>query len=905
MTIRNLDYLFKPRSVAVIGASDKAQSVGAVLTSNLLSSGFQGPIDLVNPRHRTIGGVRVYQNVGSLPEPPDLAVIATPPSTVPGIINELAEAGARAAVVITAGFAETAGLEGRELRQAMLDAARPYLLRINGPNCLGIMVPGMGLNASFAHTTALNGHIAFVAQSGAIVTSVLDWAKSRGIGFSHLVSLGNMADVDFGDMLDYLASDVPTEAILLYIESITHARKFMSAARAAARSKPVVVVKSGRHVEGARAAASHTGAMAGMDEVYDAAIRRAGMLRVHTLDELFDAVQCLATACLPKGDRLAIVSNGGGIGVLATDALIEHGGHLAELCAQTIAGLDAVLPATWSHANPVDIIGDAPGSRYADVLRTLLRDPSIDATLILNAPTAVASGTRAAQAVIDVIDEHRHACVFTSWVGEEAAIRARRLFIDHGIPTYDTPGQAVRAFMHMVDYHRNQVLLMQTPPSIPEAFTPDTAAARSHIERALQEGRDWLSEPQAKAVLSAYAIPCVQTIVAESPEAAVLAAEEIAQPVALKVLSPDITHKSDVGGVALDLEDASAVREAAHGMLKRIEAIRPEARVEGFTVQPMARRPGCIELIVGVIEDRQFGPVLLFGHGGTAVEVINDKALGLPPLNLHLAQEMMKRTRVYKLLQGYRDQPAADLEAIALTLVRLSQLVVELAEVEELDINPLLADANGVIALDTRIKVKPSPGHPHDRLAIHPYPKALEEEVPLGEGRTLLLRPIVPEDEPSLRRGFASLTPEEVRLRFLVPVKVLTHVTAARFSQIDYDREMALILTDPGIPGKTDIWGVVRIVANPDNERAEYAIIVHHAMTGLGLGKFLMRRIIDYARQRGIGELYGDVLAENQPMLKLCEMLGFKTSHVPEERGIVRVTLQLNRSRASAERDRH
>jgi acetyltransferase len=894
MSVRNLKYLFHPRSIVLIGASDEARSVGAVLANNLLSGGFDGPIDLVNPRHRFIGGIRVYKEVADLPEPADLAVIVTPPPTIPGIIAELADKGTRAAIVISAGFSETAGEEHRQLRQAMLDVARPYLLRINGPNCLGVMVPGAGLNASFAHTSPLEGHLAFVAQSGAIVTSVLDWAKSRRIGFSHLVSLGNMADVDFGDMLDYLANDMATTAILLYIESVTQARKFMSAARAASRSKPVIVIKAGRYSEGARAAASHTGALAGMDEVYDAAISRAGMLRVHSLEELFEAVESLTAGRLPDGDSLAILSNGGGIGVLATDALIEYGGCLAKLSEETIAQLNNVLPATWSHGNPVDIIGDAPGSRYASALEVLSGDLHLDATLILNCPTAVASATEAAQEVINTVNKHRRLCVLTSWVGEDAAKSARRLFMNHGIPSYDTPEAAVRAFMQMVNYRRNQELLMQTPPSIPEAFTPDTSVAKNYINSALEEGRDWLTEPESKAVLSAYGIPCVPTVVAESPVQAARAAAEIGQPVALKILSPDITHKSDVGGVALDLEQAIAVQKAAEGMLKRIESICPDARIDGFTVQPMVRRPGSQELIIGVIEDSQFGPVLLFGHGGTAVEVINDKALGLPPLNMLLAREMMKRTRVYKLLEGYRDQPAADLEAIALTLVRLSQLVIDMEEIVELDINPLLADANGVIGLDTRIKVKASSGHAHERLAICPYPKALEEEVPLGDGRTLLLRPIVPEDEPSLQRVFANLTAEEIRLRFFLPMKVLNHVSAARFTQIDYDREMALILTESGIPGKTNIYGIVRIIADPDNEKAEYAIIVHHEMTGLGLGVFLMRRIIDYARDRGIGELYGDVLAYNQPMLKLCEVMGFTRTRVPDEPEIMRVILKFD-----------
>jgi acetyltransferase len=898
MTTRNFDYLLKPRSVALIGASDEPQSIGAVLASNLLSADFKGPIYLVNPKHKSIGSIRVYPNIAAAPSVPDLVVVATPSHTVPGIIAEIAGAGTKAAIVITAGFGESTQDHSRGLRQQMLDAARPSLLRIIGPNCLGMMVPDIGLNASFAHTMANPGRLAFIAQSGAIVTSVLDWAATRGVGFSHLVSLGNMSDVDFGDMLDYLASDPGTKAILLYIESISHARKFMSAARAAARSKPVIVVKAGRHAEGARAAASHTGALAGLDEVYDAAIRRAGMLRVHTLNELFDATESLAAGRLPEGadGRLVIVTNGGGIGVLATDALMDNGGCLAPLSNHVMSRLNEVLPPTWSHANPIDIVGDATGSRYVAVLEVLQEDADVDGVLVLNCPTAVASGIEAAGSVIEAIKRHHLACVLTSWVGEKAAVPARRLFGESRIPTYDTPEQAVSAFMHMVHYRQNQELLIQTPPSMPEAFSPDFQTARAQIGRALHEKREWLTEPEAKLVLSAYGIPCVPTLSVTTPEEAAQATRDIGDPVALKILSPDITHKSDVGGVILDLEHPDQVRQAAEAMLQRIQMKNPEADIEGFTVQPMVRRAAALELILGVIEDPQFGPVILFGHGGTAVEVINDKTVELPPLNMRLARRMIERTQVWKLLQGYRNQPAADLASIELTLVKLSQLIIELGEIVELDINPLYADANGVIALDARIKIRPVGEDSRDRLAIRPYPKELEETVPLGDGRALLLRPIAPEDEPSIQRAFSTLTREEIRLRFFAPIKVLSHITAARFTQIDYDREMALILTENGIPGETDIHGVVRIFADPNNERAEFALIVHHDMTGLGLGIFLMRRIIDYARDRRIGEIYGDVLSDNRAMLKLCKFLGFDQSYMPDDPGVFRVSLRLDES---------
>ena len=891
MTIRNLDRLFRPKSVALIGASTRPSSIGAVLAHNIFSGTFDGPILPVNPKHRVLHGIWTYPDVASLPVTPELAVIATPPQTVPGIIAELGARGTRAAVVITAGFGEAAG--GEALQQAMLDAAKPHALRIVGPNCLGILVPGIGLNASFAHLAPRPGRLAFVTQSGATVTAILDWAQARGIGFSHLVSLGDMADVDFGDMLDYLANDRDTQAILLYIEAVCDGRKFMSAARAAARVKPVIVVKAGRHAEGARAAASHTGALAGADAVYDAAFRRAGMLRVYTLEELFDAAETLGSRCRPKGNRLAVLTNGGGVGVLAADAVVDAGARLAELSAATLAGLDAVLPATWSHGNPVDMVGDAPGSRYAQALAVLATEKNLDALLVLHCPTAVASNVEAAQAVVDTFHGQPALALLTSWVGETAVAEGRRLFAAHGIPTYDTPEQAVRAFMYLVNYRRNQEALMQTPPSVPEEFAPDTAAAGRVIAQALAENRPWLMEHEAKALLGAYGIPVVPTRLARTADEAAAQAAQLGGPVVLKIVSPDITHKSDVGGVALDLVGPSAVRAAAEAMRERVLQARPGAQLVGFSVQPMVRRPGAFELIVGATEDPQFGPVLLFGQGGTAAELVKDQALALPPLNLHLAHEVMSRTRVHGLLQGYRGAPAANLDALALTLMRVAQLVIDHAEIKELDVNPLLADAYGVIALDARVRVGKSARTAADRLAIRPYPRELEQLIPLGDGRTLLLRPIRPEDEPSLQAAFADMTTEEMRLRFLVPVKTLTHVAAVRFTQIDYDREMGLILTEPGIPGRTPIYGVVNIMADADNERAEYAIIVRHDMTALGLGSYLMRRIIDYARARGIREIYGDVLHENRPMLRLCNALGFGEARVPDEPTLVRVTLRL------------
>lgn len=892
MSIRNLDALFKPRSIALIGASKARGSVGAVLAHNLFNSGFTGPIMPVNPKHRAIEGVLTYPSAEALPQVPDLAVIATPPETVPALIADFGQRSTRAAVVITAGLGEGGDVLGRDLRRAMLEAAGRYTLRIVGPNCIGVMVPDVGLNASFAHMAPKPGHLAFVSQSGAVATSVLDWATSRGIGFSHVVSLGDMCDVDFGDMLDYLTGEIDVRGILLYIEAVTHARKFMSAARAAARIKPVVVIKAGRRPGAARAVASHTGAMAGQDAVYEAAFRRAGMLRVHDIGDLFGAVETLGMGHAPQGDRLAILTNGGGIGVMAVDALLERGGRLAPLSEETVQELDALLPHAWSRGNPVDILGDAPGERYAKALTILLKEPQADAVLVLKCPTAVASSEDAARAVIDTVAGSRR-CVLTCWLGETAPQLARQMFSKHRIPTYYTPERAVRAFIDMLSYRRNQEALMQTPASVPADFEPDTAAARRIIDRALGEGREWLSEPEAKAVLEAYCIPVVAARIATDPQGSAVAAAAIAGHVVLKILSPDIVHKSDVGGVVLDLPSPSAVRDAAEAMLERVRQRAPQARTQGFVVQPMVKRPDAFELIVGVNEDPQFGPVILFGHGGTAAEIIGDKALALPPLNMHLAREAMSRTRLFGLLQGFRGRPAAAIDEIALTLIKVSQLIIDFAEVVELDINPLLADEFGVLVLDARLRVRKAEQSPPKRLAIRPYPKELEEVLSLPDGRTFLLRPVRPEDEPAFQALFEKLSPEDIRMRFFAPKKALTHPFAARLTQIDYDREMALVLAQPGTAGRSQVFGVVHISADPDGERAEFAILLRSDMAGLGLGPLLMRRIIDYSRERCIRELFGEVLRENRSMLRLCELFKFKRTSKMDDPSVVEVRLQL------------
>ena len=890
MTVRNLDLLCAPRSVALIGASNRLGSVGLITAQNLLRDGFSGPVWFVNPKHETVAGHACYPSVGALPSAPDLAVLATPPHTIPQLIGELGAKGTRAAVVITAGVRDN-------LRQAMLDAARPHTLRIQGPNCVGLLLPRLGLNASFA-PKALPGSIAFLSQSGALITGIVDWAVERNIGFSHVISLGDMADVDFGDLLDHLAADAQCRSILLYMESVTHAPKLLSAARRAARSKPVIVVKAGRSATGARAAMSHTGAMAGADAAYDAAFRRAGLLRVQELDDLFSAAEMLARHPRLTGDRLAILTNGGGAGVMATDRLGDRDGTLATLSEPTLAALDAVLPPTWSRGNPVDMIGDADAARYRAALDILLGADEVDAVLVMNCPTALASSAGIAAEIVALIEARRQTGtrtkpVLATWLGDGASRAARRLFATRSIASFATPAEGIDGFMQLVDYARVQEQLMRTPPSLPGELHFDSVQAEAIIGGALQAGRTVLSEAEAKDLLAAYGIPVVPTAIAASPqEVGRLAQNVIAEHGAcvIKVLSDDISHKSDVGGVRLGLEHAEEAERAAADMLARIGRLTPNAKVRGFTVQPMIRRPRAHELILGMSVDATFGPLMMFGAGGTAVEVLRDTACALPPLDLNLARDMMQRTRVWRLLQGYRDRPAADIDAVAEALVRLGYLAARHPEVREIDINPLLADDTGVIALDARVRVADPAAHPRVPMAIRPYPSQWQMESELAGIGPMRVRPIRPEDEALYAEFFATVTAEDRRLRFFGAGPRLSHGFLARLTQIDYAREMAFVAIAEATGA---LLGVARFVADPDYTRGEYAILVRSDLKGRGLGWRLMQYLIDYARSEGLKELYGTVLADNTTMLDMCRQLGFRVEPEPDDTSVRRVVLSL------------
>ena len=898
MSSYRLETLFAPRSVAVIGASPRQTSTGRAVLENLRTAGFPGTIYLINPRYDAIEGIRAVKSYDALPEVPDIVAIAVPPTAVPDAVAAAARKGTAVGIIITAGLGHGPG----SLAELCEKNARAAGMRLIGPNCLGLLVPRAKLNASFAATAPPPGDLALISQSGAIAAGLVQWAAARHVGFSAIVSMGDSIDVDFADLLDHFALDRDTRAILLYIELIRDARKFMSAARAAARIKPVLVIKSGRHAQGAKAAQTHTGALAGSDAVYDAAFRRAGLLRVIDLDELFAAAETLARLSTMSGKRLAILTNGGGVGVLAVDRLVDLGGELAGISPDTMQKLDAALPPIWSRANPADIAGDADAQRYAVALESLLDDDANDAVLVMNVPTALASATGAAKSVIAVTERHRTKRappkpVFTMWMGESGP--AAEAFEAAGIPNYTTESAAICGFMHLVHYRESRDLLMATPPSLPTEFAPDVAAVRPVIDGVLREKRTWLDPIELTRVLSAYGIPLTPAVLARDAVEAVAAAKpHLAKgvPVVLKIQSPDIVHKSEVGGVRLDLASEGAVRDAATEILSRARAAKPGARIAGVTVFPMIVRPKARELIVGVADDPTFGPVIAFGQGGTAVEVISDKALALPPLNLDLAHGLIARTRVSHILKAYRNVPAADEGAIELLLVKLSQLVADFPEIREIDLNPVLADETGVIAVDARVSVAPVEmlhrglsGNP--RFAIRPYPSEWERHIKLRDGTAVFVRPVRPEDEPLYPPFFAAVTPADLRLRFFAPVKDFSHTFIARFTQIDYARAMAFIALDEAAGA---MLGAVRLHATADYDSGEYAILVRSDLKGHGLGWLLMQLIIEYARSEGIRSIKGQVLHENMMMLDMCRNLGFHIASDPQEPSSAIVTLSLS-----------
>lgn len=888
--------MLAPQAVALIGASPRRGSVGRAILNNLRSAGFSGGFGVVNPRYPQIDGMTTVPDLAALPFVPDLIVVTAPAPQVPEIIADAAKRGVAGAVIVTAGLGHGPG----SLADRTNAAARAHGMRLIGPNCLGLMMPGVHLNASFAANMARPGNLALISQSGAIATGMVDWAAQEGVGFSGVVSIGDQLDVDIADLLDFFALDPRTDAILLYIEAVKNARKFMSAARAAARVKPIVVVKSGRMAQGARAAATHTGALAGSDAVYDAAFRRAGILRVFNLRELFDCAETLGRVRPPQGKRLAILTNGGGIGVLAVDRLVELGGIPASLSPEICARLDAVLPATWSRANPIDIVGDADPARYAAALEVLLSDPGNDAVLVMNVQTAIAKASDIADTVVRVvnIDRDRRTSdkpVMAVWVGADEAIN--KVFNDAAIPNYPTEDDAARGFMHLVHHREVVEALAEVPPSLPANFEPDPEAARAVVAAAVADGRHWLDPIEIKRLFEQYRIPMVATLAAADAEEAARLAEPFfaeGKTVVLKVLSRDIIHKSDVGGVVLNLTSADAVRAAAADILARAKERRPDAHLSGFIVQPMVLRTKARELILGIATDPTFGPVIVFGRGGTAVEVINDKALALPPLDMVLARDLIGRTRVSRLLQAYRDVPAVKEGEVALTLVKLAQLAADVPQVKELDINPLLADQNGVLAVDVRVAVgaaeRKFSGPGNATFAVRPYPAEWQRRLVLRDGWEVLVRPMRPDDEPLLFDFFHHVTAEDLRLRFFSSVRDFSHSFIARLTQLDYARAMAFIALDEQT---REMIGAVRIHSDSIYHTGEYAILLRSDLKGRGLGWVLMELIIEYARAEGLKRISGEVLQENTTMLDMCRKLGFDVKTSAEDLDLCLVSLDL------------
>lgn len=895
MSTYRLDKLYSPRSVVVVGGSPREKSLGRAVLKNLSGGGFAGQIHLVNPHYDAIEGITAVKGYDQLCATPDLAVVAAPPAAVPEVIAAAGAKGTAAAIILTAGLGHGPGSHALRAEEN----ARAAGMRLIGPNCLGVLMPHAKLNASFAASMPRPGDLALISQSGAIATGLVEWASVRDIGFSAVVSIGDAIDVDLADLLDHFALDRRTRAILLYIESIKDARKFMSAARAAARAKPVLVVKSGRHAQGAKAAMTHTGALAGSDAVYDAAFRRAGLLRVRDLDEFFAAAETLGHLTTLSGKRLAILTNGGGIGVMAVDRLADFAGELAGISAETMQKLDAAMPPIWSRANPVDIAGDADDARYATALGLLLDDPANDAVLVMNVPTALASPTDAAEAVVAETQRHRQTRaptkpVFATWVGSGPAAG---VFDAANIPSYETEADAVGGFMHLVRYNDLRDLLMATPPSLPQDFVPDAAAVRPVIDAALRDNRRWLDPVEMTTMFSAYGIAITPATLARDPDEAVAAARPHladGNAVVIKIQSPDIVHKSEVGGVRLNLTTEQAVREATAQILSRARAAKPDAHISGVAVFPMIVRPKARELIVGVADDPTFGPIIVFGQGGTAVEVITDKAMTLPPLDLALARRLIARTRVSRILKAYRNVPAADEPAIELLLVKLAQLVADFPEIREIDLNPVLADETGVTAVDARVSVAPAETRPgpagHPRFAIRPYPEEWEQHLTLGDGTAVWVRPVRPEDEGLYQSFFTHVTAQDLRLRFFAPVKDFSHTFIARLTQIDYARAMVFVAIDAS---SGQMLGAVRLHADAMYETGEYAILVRSDLKGHGLGWKLMQLIIEYARAEGIGTIRGQVLHENTNMLEMCRQLGFHIAADPDDLSVSVVTLRL------------
>jgi acetyltransferase len=897
-SVQALDVFFSPKSVAVVGATENPGSVGRTILWNLMTSPFGGTVFPVNPKRPSVLGVKAYPSLSEIPEPVDLAVIVTPPPSIPGIIRECGETGVRGAVVISAGFKEI-GPEGAALEQKVLEEARAAKIRVIGPNCLGVMCPLTGLNATFATTIARPGSVGFISQSGALCTAVLDWSLKELVGFSAFVSIGSMVDVGWGDLIYYLGNDPKTRSIVIYMETIGNARSFLSAAREVALNKPIIVIKPGRTAAAAKAAASHTGSLTGSDEVLEAAFRRVGVLRVNTIADMFYMAEILSKQPRPKGPRLTIVTNAGGPGVLACDSLIQGGGELTELSAETMEAFNAVLPPTWSHNNPVDIIGDASPERYAKALEIAAKDPHSDGMLVILTPQAMTDPTRIAEQ-LKPMAKLEGKPVIASWMGGVDVAAGEEILNRSNIPTFPYPDTAARAFNYMWRYSYNLKGLYETP-AIPEDsgdWAPNRKLADNLIQNARQQGRTILSEFDSKQVLSAYGIPVARTSVAKTEAEALAAADSIGYPVVLKLYSETITHKTDVGGVQLNLCSCDNVKHAFRAIEKSVGEKAGAQHFQGVTVQPMIRLKDAYELIVGSSLDPQFGPVLLFGTGGQLVEIFKDRSLALPPLNTTLARRMMEQTKIYKALHGVRGRQAVDLAALEILLVRFSALVAEQRWIKEIDINPLLASPDGLMALDARVVVHGLDAAESEipRTAIRPYPTRYVSPWTLKDGTAVTIRPIRPEDEPAMVRFHETLSERSVYYRYFHLINLeqrTTHERLTRICFIDYDREMALVAERRNsATGESEILGVGRMSKVFGTNQAEVAVLISDAWQGRGLGKELLARLLIVGADEKLDRLTADILPDNRDVQRLCEKLGFSMKHVPDEE-VVRAEFKL------------
>ncbi len=881
MGLEKLDRLFNPRRIAVVGASDREGSVGAKLLRNLVGVGYKGVVYPVNPFRPTVQGITAYPAMKRVPRQVDLAIIATPAHTVPQVVEECGKAGVSGLVIISAGFRES-GAEGKDLEKRILELKNRFDMRIIGPNCLGLMRPSVKLNATFANKTADPGKIAFISQSAALCASVLDWASEAHVGFSAVVSVGSMLDVDFGDLIDYFGTDPQTKSIVLYIESIKNARKFLSAARGFARAKPIVVVKAGKFPESAEAAICHTGALCGEDAVYDAAFRRAGIVRVEAISDLFSCAETLAMQPNPRGANLTIITNAGGLGVMATDTLIAKGGKLSPLGDETIQALDGKLPSYCSTQNPIDILEEATTERFREVMKICFKDPASNGFLIIYTPQGASDPVDTAKAIVELARETSKP-VLTSVMGEDDCWRARQILRKNGIPAFTTPEQAVSTFMYMWGYAQNLELLYETPEELAiELSIP--VFLREVLRAALDEGRQVLTEPESKQFLNAYGIPTIKSVVAVTPKEAVKVASGIGYPVVMKALSPQITHKSQVGGVILDVRSEKEVAESFKDIVDRVKKHRPEAEFKGVILQPMIKRKG-YELLVGSKKDPQFGAVILFGMGGVATELMKDVSIGLPPLNQVLARRLMERTAIYQLFSS-SDRSRVNFKLLEEILVKFSQLVIDFPEIKEMDINPLIVDEDEAVAVDARIVVEsqsiPTEPKPHRHLVITPYPKKYIDQWKLKDGTPILFRPIRPEDETLLYNLFKSFSEETMRFRFFQIIREMSHETLTRYCNIDYNREIAII-AEKGKNEKRKIIGVARVIVQPDQKNGEFAVAVGDEWQGQGLGSKLVDIIIKIGRDLELENIYGDVLSNNFKMFQLCKRKSFKIETVDEE----------------------